>query len=110
MFQKSDCCIPWIPNFLLKGSAYENEPECSTERLLSFDIMNSFYLFCTGWQSLHLRSASSAQCDPECAEAHAGGNQAEDDSVPASAGAPGEAGNVIACGYQPPHPCQAITR
>lgn len=38
-------------------------------------------------------------------QAHAGGNQAEDDSVPASAGAPGEAGNVIACGYQPPHPC-----
>jgi hypothetical protein len=37
--------------------------------------------------------------------AHEGGNQAEEDSVLASAGAPGEAGNVIACGYQPPHPC-----
>jgi len=38
-------------------------------------------------------------------QAHTGGNQAEEDAVPASAGAPGEAGNVIACGYQPPHPC-----
>ena len=37
--------------------------------------------------------------------AHAGGNQAEEDAVLASAGAPGEAGNAIACGYQPPHPC-----
>ena len=37
--------------------------------------------------------------------AHAGGNQAEEDAVLTSAGTPGEAGNVIACGYQPLHPC-----
>lgn len=42
-------------------------------------------------------------------QAHAGGNQAEEDAVPASAGAPGEAGNVIACGYQPPHPLYVIS-
>ena len=49
------------------------------------------------------RAVHSATCNVP--QAHAGGNQAEDDSVPASAGAPGEAGNVIACDYQPPHPC-----
>jgi len=49
------------------------------------------------------RAVRSATLDVP--QAHAGGNQAEEDAVPASAGAPGEVGNVIACGYQPLHPC-----
>ena len=42
------------------------------------------------------------------AQAHADGNQSEEDAVLASAGAPGEAGNVIACAI-PPLLCQMCT-
>lgn len=43
------------------------------------------------------------------AQAHADGNQSEEDAVLASAGAPDEAGNVIACG-DPLLLCQTKTR
>lgn len=38
-------------------------------------------------------------------KAHAGGKQAENGAVVTSAGAPGEAGSMIACGYYPSIPC-----